>query len=110
MVLRYNGTNENLRQFQPIGEEPSTCIFQIQNPSLLQQFIEVYFSYLDRIGLLKIVFVYQLIPVFPCVFPWITMGVGVVMHGVYTRLCILHIDFFQLVLVPIMHEILATER
>ena len=30
--------------------------------------IEVYFSYLDRIGLLKIVFVQQLIPVFPCVF------------------------------------------
>ena len=28
----------------------------------------------------------------------------------YTRLCILQIDFFQLVLVPIMHEILATER
>ena len=30
--------------------------------------IEVYFSYLDRIGILKIVFVQQLIPVFPCVF------------------------------------------
>jgi hypothetical protein len=27
------------------------------------------------------------------------MGVGVVVHGVYTRLCILQIDFFQLVLV-----------
>jgi hypothetical protein len=38
------------------------------------------------------------------------MGVGVVVHGVYTRLRILQIDFFQLVLVPIMHEILATER
>jgi hypothetical protein len=38
------------------------------------------------------------------------MGVGVVVHGVYTRLCILQIDFFQLVLVPIMHEILAKKR
>jgi uncharacterized protein YqcC (DUF446 family) len=38
------------------------------------------------------------------------MGVGVVVHGVYTGLCILQFDFFQLVLVPIMHEILATER
>jgi hypothetical protein len=38
------------------------------------------------------------------------MGVGVVVHGVYTRLYILQIDFFQPVLVLIMHEILATER
>jgi hypothetical protein len=38
------------------------------------------------------------------------IGIGVVVHGVYTRLCILQIDFFQLVVIPIMHEILATER
>jgi hypothetical protein len=31
LILRTN------RQFQPIGEKPCTCIFQIQNPSLLQQ-------------------------------------------------------------------------
>jgi hypothetical protein len=45
-----------------------------------------------------------MIPVFPCVFPWTTMGVGVVVHGVYTRLCILQIDFFQLVLVDIQYN------
>jgi hypothetical protein len=38
------------------------------------------------------------------------MGVGVVVHGVYTGLCVLQIYVFQLILVPIMHEILAAER